>query len=313
MSATLPQETSERRPRRWWRWLLLPPALMVATVGAVSWWLTAPMADHVVPVVSTDLVSLDTSREVVVPAPAEIVWPTERLEGARAKRLLLDALLLAEARIGEIDCYTATFRKQERLRGKLGPEQTLEMKVRQHPFALYLKFLAPQEGREVVYAEGHHDNKVIAHSGGLSRLLVPRLAVAPDHPIALADSRHAVTEAGIAKLTARLIGFRRMDLGDDDAVTILDRVTDAKGRARYRSIHTHAFHDPKRPFARVEVLYDPETLFPVDIMSYDWPTEGHQGPLLLAEHYSYENLRLDASLTALDFDPANPAYAFHRY
>ena len=70
----------------------------------------------------------------------------------------------------------------------------------QKPFAVYLKFLAPQAGKEVVYAEGHHENKVIAHSGGLARLLVPRLAVAPDHPLALADSRHAVTEAGVANL-----------------------------------------------------------------------------------------------------------------
>jgi hypothetical protein len=33
----------------------------------------------------------------------------------------------------------------------------------------------------------------------------------------------------------------------------------------------------------------------------------------LAERYLYENLDLDADLTALDFDPANPEYAFHRY
>ena len=60
------------------------------------------------------------------------------------------------------------------------PEQTLAMKVRNRPFAIYLKFLAPKAGKEVVYAEGHHDNKVIAHNGDWTRKLVPRLAVAPD-------------------------------------------------------------------------------------------------------------------------------------
>ena len=54
------------------------------------------------------------------------------------------------------------------------------MKVRNRPFAIYLKFLAPKAGKEVVYAEGHHDNKVIAHNGDWTRKLVPRLAVAPD-------------------------------------------------------------------------------------------------------------------------------------
>ena len=61
------------------------------------------------------------------------------------------------------------------------------------------------------------------------------------------------------------------------------------------------------------VLYDPETFFPVEISNFDWPTPGHEGTLLLAEHYSYENLNFDVPLSALDFDPANPDYAFHRY
>jgi hypothetical protein len=78
-------------------------------------------------------------------------------------------------------------------------------------------------------------------------------------------------------------------------------------------VHTHPHQTADRPFARVEVLYDPETYVPTDIRNYDWPSPSHTGGLPLAEHYSYDRLNLDASLTALDFDPANPAYAFHRY
>jgi hypothetical protein len=144
-------------------------------------------------------------------------------------------------------------------------------------------------------------------------MLVPRLAVPPDHPLALVDSRHPITEAGIANLTTRLIHYRRMDLGDPEAETVLDRVTDPQGRTRPRSVHTHPHQNPDRPFARIEVLYDPETFFPIDIRNYEWPGPGQTGDLLLAEHYLYEDLDLDASLTALDFDPANPDYAFHRY
>jgi hypothetical protein len=139
------------------------------------------------------------------------------------------------------------------------------------------------------------------------------MAIAPDHPLAMADTRHAITEAGLAHLVAKLIGYREMDLGDTTAVTVLDRIQDAQGRPWLRSLHEHRHFDPRRPFARVEVLYDPQNRLPLQIRNEDWPRPGHEGEHLLAEHYIYEQLDLDADLTALDFDPANPAYDFHRY
>ena len=304
--------------RRWLVFLSVPVALMLVVAG-LSWWLTAPLDDREAPAVAGKSASTRRSPVPLPPrggarrpdVPPE--WPKERVEGQPAKQLLLDTLIAAAEHLNKVEFYTATLLKQERLNGTLGPLQTLEMKVRQRPFAIYFKFLAPKPGKEVVYAEGHHENKVIAHAGGLAGLLVPRLAVPPDHPLALAETRHAVTEAGLAKLTAKLINFRRLDLNDPEAVTILDRTTTPDGRHWLRSIHTHPNPHSERPFTRVEVLYDPETRFPLQIRSFDWPEPGHQGELLLAEYYAYEDLNLNASLSPLDFDPANPAYAFHRY
>ena len=300
--------------RAWWRrgvYLLLG----IPMAGAwACWWLTAPLADDAPGGNLAPAGPAAHPEPVVGPSePARLEWPDGRLEGDAANRLLLDTLLRARETLETVDDYTATFRKQERINGVLGPEQTLEMKIRQHPFAVYFRYLAPQAGKEVVYAEGHHENKIIAHSGGLARLLVPRLAIAPDNPLALADTRHPITEAGLAHLLDTLIGFRRMDIGDPEAVTVLDRTLDAAGHPRLRSVHVHLNFRSMRPFKRVEVLYDPETRLPVEIHSYDWPRSGQEGDLLLAEHYLYENLNLDANLSALDFDPANPAYAFHRY
>jgi Protein of unknown function (DUF1571) len=297
-----------RRARR--LWLLVP--VIASMIAFASWYFTASLTDNGAnspPVTGAGVAVADD----VKPARQPLVWPEERLDGMAAKKLALEVVLAAAQKLNAIDGYTATLHKQERLKGALGPRQTLEIKVRQRPFAIYLKFLEPSAGKEVVYAEGHHDNKLIAHSGGLSRLLVPRLALAPDHPLALADSRHPVTEAGLAHLTSRLVRFRQLDLKQPDAETILDRVTDAKGRLRYRSIHRHRHHVPERPFAEVYVLYDPETLIPMDIQNFDWPEPGQEGALLLAEHYSYEGVDFDSGLTAVDFDPANPNYSFQRY
>lgn len=177
-----------------------------------------------------------------------------------------------------------------------------------------MKFLQPDAGREAVYAEGRYDDHVIAHPGGMTRAFLPRLKVPPDSPLALAGNRHPVTDAGILNLTEKLIRFREMDLDDPEASTVLDTVTDPDGRTWLRSVHDHPVYHPDRPFQYVEVLYDPEMKLPLRISSYDWPEPGDSsGDRKLAERYFYDDLRLDASLSNLDFDPANPAYEFKRF
>jgi hypothetical protein len=309
---------SDRHPGKSTRWIRalgwLGGILLLAVLGIVpvSWWLTEPLEPTNGSLLS-ETPAPPAKPASTTPAPRVPDWPGARLEGPQAKRLLLETLLAARRKLDAIPGYTAKLRKQERIAGKLGDEQLLAMKVRHQPFAIYFKFLAPSPGKEIVYAEGLHDNKMIAHGTGVARLLVPRLAVPPDHPLALADNRHPVTEAGLVNLTEKLIGFRKMDLNDQDARTILDRTTGPDGREWLRSVHIHARRKPERPFARSEVLYDPDSRFPLQISNYDWPSADHSGELLLAERYRYDDLDLDVSLTSLDFDPANPAYAFHRY
>ena len=304
--ATVESSPSGRRRRRK-LWLLL--GLVTSGPVAAAWWFTEPLTDRR----AESAPSTGGLARAADPVDDSVTtWPESTLTGDDAKRLLLASNEQSVRKLERMTGYTATFRKRERVSGQLGPEQTLAMKVRNQPFAIYLKFLAPKAGKEVVYAVGHHDNKVIAHNGDWTRRIVPRLAVPPDSPVALADTRHPVTEAGLVHLSKKLLHYRKLDIGDPDAVTILDRTTGADGKPRLRSVHTHSHRDG-RPFARVEVLYDPETQYPIEISSYDWPEPGHAGELELAEKYAYDDVRFDASLTASDFDPKNPDYAFMRF
>ena len=227
--------------------------------------------------------------------------------------LLLDSLITAKDRLETAGAFTAVLHKTERLKGVLGNEQILEMKCRTKPFSIYFKYRTPEAGKEVVYAEGRYDNQMIAHGTGISRALIPRLKVAPDSAIALAGSRHPITDAGVLNLTKKLIRFREMDLNDPEAETVLDRITDKTGREWLRSVHTHPHQKSDRPFQLVEVLYDPKTFIPNEIHNYDWLAPGETGKPKLAETYRYEDLKLGAELSDLDFDPANPAYAFSRF
>ena len=305
----LPADPSSRPRWKRFLWLILA---VPAGLGFASWWFTASLDDRPTAAPSP-LADPGPAPGPIAGVDALPAWPQGQLAGDEAKKLMLASATVSTAQLRKVAGYTATLRKQERIGGKLGPESTLATKVRNHPFAIYLKFLAPKAGKEVVYAEGHHDNKVIAHNGDWTRKLIPRLAVAPDSLIALADQRHPVTEAGLLHLAEKLLHFRKLDIGDADATTVIDRTTDAEGHPWLRSVHAHGVQDGSRPFARVEVLYDPETQFPLRISSYDWPAPGEDGELQLAERYAYDDLKLDAPLTDADFDPANPAYAFMRY
>ncbi|RUL88957.1 DUF1571 domain-containing protein [Tautonia sociabilis] len=308
-----------RRPRRIWTFVSMGVVVTVLAIPLASWWLTAPLDDGGP---SPDLVAFhpgatapDTaSRPLGSEALPE--WPEDRLEGPAAKRYLLAFMERAVARLEEISGYTATLTRQERINGELRPEQRLRIKVRHEPFSVYLRFESPRPGREALYHEGRFDNHVLVHNGDWTRRFLPRVKLDPNGPIALADNRHPITEIGLAHLSRKLLHFRKLDLDDPHAETILDRVTDEDGSLWYRSLHSHSDSSDDRPFCRVEVRYSPECLVPLHIVSYDWPEpalDPDSGELKLAERYHYEDVEFDVAFSELDFDPRNPEYDFERY
>jgi hypothetical protein len=311
---------------RAWRRGVGALCLLGVLISGVSWWLTASLertaADALAPRADTDTAALPGSGKQAGTADspalaqgrsAEVAaWPEARLEGRPAKELLLKMMQAVDRSFRLVHSYTLTFRKQERIGGKLLPEQTYFLKVRHDPFAVYMRGIQPVAGRELIYAEGHHDNHVIGHPVGMARLLVPRLKVPPDHPLILAESRHPMNQAGLANLIRKLVGFRQMDLEEPDEVTILDRTVTPDGKRWLRSTHNHSTFRPERPLAESEILYDPATRLPLRFTGFDWPAAG-KAEKPLGERYCYDDLDLDAVLSAQDFDPANPEYEFHRF
>jgi hypothetical protein len=249
-----------------------------------------------------------TAKEADGVADSDLVY--DRLDGTSAKRKVVDLLDEALERIGRISGYTAQLRIQERIRGTLGPEQRFEMKLRHSPFAVYMKSVTPTSGREAIFAEGRFDNKLVAHQVDWTRRLTPRLVLAPTSPLVLAYSRHPITEAGLANLARSLRKAAQLDLDDDGAITVLDRVADAEGRAWLRSTHDYARTSFTRSFSRVEVFYDPTTSLPLRMSGYDWPKPGDSGEPQLGEQCAFEELNFDVPLSDLDFDPENPAYDY---
>lgn len=295
--------------QRRWLWYSGPLALVVAVVAGPGRW-AAPG-----PALTSDSVATIEAHGLhaaASPSTDDLAWPERRLEGEPAKRRLLAGLTLASERLERVGNYRATLVKRERIGGILGLEEQMEVKVRHRPFAVYLKYRGQKAGREVMYAEGRDDNKLVAYAADWTSRLVPRLVLEPMSTLAMIDNRHPITEAGLAHLVGKLCAAVRLDLGDPGVATVLDRHSE-DGRNWLRSVQTYTRKCDERPLCRVEVLYDPETRLPLRFTGDEWPEPGRQREPQLGEFYRYEDLRLDAGLSDADFDSQNPAYAFaHR-
>ena len=109
-----------------------------------------------------------------------------------------------------------------------------------------------------------------------------------------------------------MIHYRRLDLAEPEAITVLDRTETPDERRWLRSTHLHPVYRQGRPFVESQVLYNPETAIPLRFTGYDWPVPGEKDRPL-GERYCYDELRLDIVVSDSDFDPANPEYSFHRF
>ena len=126
----------------------------------------------------------------------------------------------------------------------------------------------------------------------------------------MSQSRFPVTEAGLLPAARMLRDDRRRDLDDPGVSTVLDRLVDREGHPWYRSRHRYDAPSPGRPFSRVEVLYDPDTLL-IRAMSFsDWPNAPGPDDPPLGGRYVVVDFDPSAVPSDLDFDATNPAYGF---
>ena len=91
-----------------------------------------------------------------------------------AEQDILEQLKAMDRRSQEVKDYTAIFRKQEVVNGKLLPPENIALKF-QKPFSVYMRWLeGPHKGREVLYVRGKNKGKLIGHEGGFFGFLPSR-------------------------------------------------------------------------------------------------------------------------------------------
>jgi len=206
-----------------------------------------------------------------------------------------------EAALARVNNYTAVFHRIERVDGKLVPETTTFLKFKR-PFMVYMRWIDPLPGQESLYVQGANNNKVRAHGSGFAGLLTVNLD--PTGALAMKNSRHPVTEAGLENLTKKIGANLQKGLRAGELISKDHGEQTVYGR-KTRELEGVLPKDPAKGYYcyRCIVNLDVETKMPIQTRIFDWEDQ-------LVECYGYEHLKLNPGLSDKDFDSNNPEYHF---
>ena len=221
---------------------------------------------------------------------------------ADQRERLPSLLTRMESSYARVRDYTVVFRKQERLDGKLLPEETTLLKF-QKPLNVYMKWIEdPSKGTEALYVDGSNDNKLLVRRGGLLGILT--LSLDPRGSLAMTKNRHPITEVGFGYLIDGLQRNIRTALRHGELEVIRLAEETFRGRsatvveARFIPRGGRTYHA-----SRMVCHIDTELQLPIGAAFYDEND-------LLFERYSYSDVKLNVGLTPLDFSRENKAYQF---
>jgi hypothetical protein len=233
----------------------------------------------------------------------------------------LDMARQALSRIqSEVNDYTATIVKRERIGDELGDYEYISCKIRNRkvvdgqvvtPFSVYLTFLKPSslKGREVLYFENQRDGNLLAHEGGLKGRLIPAIPLSPTSGLAMSGQRYPLTDIGVENLVTKLIERGERDKKIGPCEVTFRRGAKIGDRSCTVLQVTHAEKKPVYDFHIAQIFIDDEMQVPIRYAAYDWPEEQGAPPQVI-EEYTYLNLKPNVGLEDKDFDPANEAYNF---
>jgi hypothetical protein len=207
--------------------------------------------------------------------------------------------MIAEARqrAQQINDYQCLLISQERVKGKLLPENVMQMSFRKTPFSVYMKWLAPKEdtGQEVCFVYGRNQNKMRVHAAGFGGNF-GWLTIDVNDPKVMEHSRHTITEAGFSNLLERCARCWEAERNlNKTRVNIAEYDYNKRRCIRVETIHTE--RQPSFYCYRNVIYFDKETWLPVRMESYDWPRQGGPQDGDLLECFSYVDVRVNVGLT----------------
>ncbi len=191
--------------------------------------------------------------------------------------------------------YTALYEKEEKAISK-GERQTIKLAFRK-PFDIRMDWLDDKGkiDQTAIYQKGKNDDKVAAKKSGMLGSMAGTLKLDPTDPLALEDSKHPITEAGLGVLIEHIIAESK---NPQTKINYLGEEKTDDGRAAYKV----EMSNPNGPnltgvssARKAFVWIDKELLLPIKVEIYD-----ANGVLL--ERHVFRDLKPNANLTDKTFE-----------
>jgi len=180
--------------------------------------------------------------------------------------------------------FTCRFIKRERIDGRLGRPQEIEVRFLDRPYSVAMRWRknAPI-GDRALYVEGANDGKMLVRPKGLLSL-VGTIRRDPDSEQVMANTLRPINR----------FGFRR------SMESLIDVYTKSAVRGHLTTRYAGRKQVAGRPTVVLErilsVPIDTELLLPICIEAWDWENK-------LTYRYIYSDVKLNNGLTSDDFSP----------
>ena len=242
-----------------------------------------------------------------LPPAAQLAEPPPPPPAARPPADPLDDLrrLHAEAarQFASLNGYTARLTRREQVNGKSKPEEVMLCKFRRQPFSVHFKWVGTTaKGREVVYVQGQHQNKLHTLTSATDSVFLKagsRISLPLTDPNVVKASRHSIAEAGLGSTVEHLGRAVAAEERGARRLRYLGKVNRPEFRTALEGVEEQMppGADPSLPRGgRRLYFFDPASHLPVLLLAYD--ERGQE-----AEYYRYEDLRYPVQLTDDDFNP----------
>jgi len=195
--------------------------------------------------------------------------------------------------------YEAVFVKKEIIDGRL-VEQKIRIRFREQPMSVYLKYIEPHPGREVLYVEGRNNNQLkVKDPSGLLALVGP-VSLDPTSDMATKDTVYPITAIGIRNMVDRLLEHWLNEISSRD-LTVRHYPNAHMGDVACRVVEAaHTQPGPHAEYHKVRLFIEKETGRPIRIQHLGFPSQrGGKAPVI--GDYAYLNLKTNLGLTDRDF------------
>jgi hypothetical protein len=258
------------------------------------------MAPHMIP-------APDVKVEGRQAPPARTLDDKERLpNGARMEQLartdpvaFLQYCILRHDR--EVQGYTVTMQKQERLEGRLEKKEIVEAHYKVKPHSIFMRW---REGERLaaraLYVEGENDGQAVIKPAGLGGRFVSSVTRDPEGRDARKSGRYTLKEFGLRMALTRTLGSWQ-EAQKEGALHVeyggKVKVKEAGDRECYK-LHRTRFAKPEADGSTELTMYiDVETWLPLGTV-----LKGEDGRLI-GEYY-FRDLRLNPEFAKGQFTPA---------